>query len=56
MQANCTHCGSVAQFAITYEDALGVQVQEASCGDCADARSARESFNQKRLSAVEVDF
>jgi len=56
MQAKCTHCGDVAQFVITYGDGLGVQVQEAACGSCADTRSFRDGFNKKRLSGVEVEF
>lgn len=56
MEAKCTHCDSVAQFVITYEDAFAVMVQEAACSGCADARSARDKFDKKRLSGVEVDF
>ena len=56
MEARCAHCTDVAQYVITYEDALAVQTQEAACNSCKDARSARDNFNAKSLNAVEVEF
>ena len=56
MDAPCTHCGRMAQFVITYEDAMAVQTEEAACPDCKNARAHRVNFNAKPLSEVDVEF